>query len=104
MEWIELNVEDKNTIIDARTQLTVWIAINNQQHKEVIALVRRARTELGFDPWSRGCGDPSSSTATLLKNKLLQRSAEIVELNRSTLSAILQLLTPEQHILYNERQ
>jgi hypothetical protein len=104
MEWIELNVEDKNTIIDARTQLTVWIAINNQQQKEVITLVRRARTELDFDPWSRGCGHPSSSTATLLKNKLLQRSAEIVELNRSTLSAILQLLTPEQHILYNERQ
>ena len=104
MEWIELNVEDKNTITDARNQFTVWVAIHNQQQIEVIALVRRARTELGFDPWSRGCGHPSSSTATLLKNKLLQRSAEIVELNRSTLSAILQLLTPEQHILYKERQ
>jgi len=104
MEWIELNVEDKNTITDARNQLTVWIAIHNQQQKEVIALVRRSRTELGFDPWSRGCGHPSSSAATLLKNKLLQRSAEIVELNRSTVSAILQLLTPEQKILYSERQ
>ena len=104
MEWIELNVDDKNTISDTRNQFTVWVAIHNQQQKEVIALVRRARTELGFDPWSRGCDHPSSSAATLLKNRLLQRSAEIVELNRSTVSAILQRLTPEQKILYSERQ
>ena len=103
MEWVELNVDDKNTISDTRNQFTVWVAIHNQQQKEVIALVRRARTELGFDPWSRGCDHPSSSAATLLKNRLLQRSAEIVELNRSTVSAILQRLTPEQKILYSER-
>lgn len=103
MEWIEMNVDDVNTITSARNQFTVWLAIQNQQQKEVIALVQRARTELGFDPWSRGCAHPSSSAATLLKNRLLQRSAEIVELNRSTVSAILQLLTPKQKIIYDER-
>ena len=104
MEWIELNVDDKNTISDTRNQFTVWVAIHNQQQKEAIALVRKARIELGFDPWSRGCGHPTSSGATLLKNRLFQRSAEIVELNRSTVNAMLQLLTPEQKILFGERQ
>jgi hypothetical protein len=104
MEWIELHVTDTKTLTNCRNQITIWIALHNQHQKEAIELVRRARTELGFDPWSRGCGHPSSSAATLLKNKLLQRSAEIVELNRSTVNAMLQLLTPEQKILFNERQ
>jgi hypothetical protein len=104
MEWIELNVTDPKTLALCRNRFTIWIAIHNQQQNEVIALVRRARVELGFDPWSRGCGHPNSSAATLLKNKLLQRSAEVVELHTSTVKAALQQLTPEQRAQFKERQ
>ena len=103
-EWIELNVPDEKTRSNCQNQFKVWLALHNQQQKEAISLVRKARIELGFDPWSRGCGHLTSSGAALLKNRLFQRSAEIVELNRSTVNAMLQLLTPEQKILFGERQ
>ena len=103
MKWIELHVDDKNTRTNSRNLFAVWVAGHHQQQKEAIALVRKARTELGFDPWSRGCGHPNSSAATLLKNKLLQRSAEIVELNADASKAILQQLTPKQRVLFSER-
>lgn len=104
MEWIELHITDENSLSRSRNQFSIWSAVHSRQQKELISLVRTARTELGFDPWSRGCGHPNSSTATSLKNKLLQGSAEIVELNRSTYNAILQQLSPEQRIQFDEHQ
>ncbi|HIN09156.1 MAG TPA: hypothetical protein EYM64_01110 [Phycisphaerales bacterium] len=104
MEWIAANITDEKILTEAKQQFSLWNTIHTQQQKDVVSLVRKARTELGFDPWSRGCGHPSSSTATTIKNKLLQRSAEMVELKSSTFKLMVQQLTPEQRLLFEDGQ
>lgn len=104
MGWITSNITDEKILSTSNYQFSLWQTIHDRQQKEIISLVRKARTELGFDPWSRGCGHPGSSTATTIKNKLLQGSAEIVELNRSTFKVMLQKLSPVQRIQFEESQ
>jgi len=102
-DWINSSIQDQSIVNTTRRQFALWKTVHNKQNNEVIALVQRARSELGFDPWSRGCGHPTNSIASSLKNKLLRRSAEIQELQLSTVNAMLQQLSPEQLQQFEDR-
>lgn len=104
VHWIASNIGDDAVVSKVDYQFFLWKNIHEKRRKEIISIVREARSTLGFDPWSRGCGHPNSSVATVLKNRLLQRSAEIVELNRNTCKVMLQELTPAQKKLFYEHQ
>ncbi len=96
ISWIVNNIDDPTIKDKANLQLAVWKTTHTKQQQEVISLIRSARINFGFDPWSRGCGDQSFSRQSRIKNKLLQKTAEIQESTETTCKTVLQLLSPEQ--------
>ena len=96
VQWIQIHVDDESVISTAQNQLAIWQTVHSQQNNDLISLIRKARATFGFDPWSQGCGRRVEKNATKIKNELLQKSAEIQEVNNSTIAAILKQLTPEQ--------
>jgi len=95
-QWVFENITDINTLASVRQQVSLWSTIHNKQNQAVVDLVVKTRAQLGFDPWSRGCGMQAGSAIYKIKNKLLQKSAEIQEFNISTIDVILNLLTKKQ--------
>ena len=87
MENIEHKVQ-----IDAVTNLfNLYHAMHTQQMLAAIAIVNQTRINDGVDPLSSGCGTPDTS-----RNLILQKTAEMHELNASTVQSMIQLLTPKQ--------
>jgi hypothetical protein len=100
--WVFENITEENTLESVRQQISLWNAVHNKQNQVVVGLVVKARAQLGFDPWSRGCGIQFGSSGYKIKNELLQKSAEIQEFNNSTIDVILNLLTKKQRQLFEE--
>ena len=101
-DWITTHIQDEDTLASARQQFKLWNSLHEKLNQTIVELVVRARSELGFDPWSRGCGQPVGSLAYKLKNELLQKSAEIQEFNNTTTRLILDLLTQKQRQQFEE--
>ena len=104
VSWIINNVQDTSVMDRANLQLAVWKTRNTQSKMAAISLIRNARINHGFDPWSRGCGAQGYASQSQIKNKLLQTSAEMQESVISTCKVLLSLLTPEQLQLFDEEK
>jgi hypothetical protein len=74
-----------------RGQMALYTSLFEKQKHTIIRLIKNARVNEGVDPLSSGCGSISKT-----KNAILQRTAEIHELNSSTVDSMLRVLTPEQ--------
>ncbi len=71
--------------------MALYTSLFEKQKHTIIQLIKNARITEGVDPLSSGCGSISKT-----KNVILQRTAEIRELNSSTVDSMLGVLTPEQ--------
>ncbi len=85
--WIYENINTTDIISKVDSQFAVWSAVNKKQKQSVIELVTNTREQLGFDPWSRGCGLPTAPAAYNKKNKLLQKTAEMQEFDNTTIES-----------------
>ncbi len=74
-----------------RGQMSVYMAMYKKQKLAIIELIKNARVKEGVDPLASGCGIVGET-----KNLILQRSAEIHELNKTTAKLMLNALTEEQ--------
>jgi len=74
-----------------RGQMALYSSLYEKQKHTIIWLIKNARINEGVDPLSSGCGSVSKT-----KKAILQRTAEIRELNSSTVKSMLRVLTPEQ--------
>ena len=93
--WIYKNSNDAKVHESVLKQLSIWKTIKKKQNDTIIQLVINARKQLGFDPWSRGCGQQADTAAYKVKNELMQKSAEINEFDNSTNNVLLRLLPEE---------
>lgn len=93
--WIYKNSNDAKVHESVLKQLSIWKTIKKKQNETIIQLVINARKQLGFDPWSRGCGQQADTAAYKIKNELMQKSAEINEFDNSTNNVLLRLLPEE---------
>ena len=94
--WINNNVDSPQVVESAKKQIALWNTVSNKRKQIIMQIVKNARERLGFDPWSRGCGQPMNSSGQKIKNDLLQKSAEMQEFNNTTYDVLLELLSPEQ--------
>ena len=85
-------IQDEKIIDIIRGQMTIYSTLHKKQKQALIELVKIARFNEGVDPFSSGCGSVGKT-----KNKILQRTAEMHELNAATIQSMIQVLTPEQH-------
>lgn len=83
--------QDTKTSDLVRGQMALYTSLFEKQKHTIIQLIKNARITEGVDPLSSGCGSISKT-----KNVILQRTAEIRELNSSTVDSMLGVLTPEQ--------
>ena len=83
--------QDTKTSDIVRGQMALYTSLFEKQKHTIIRLIKNARVNEGVDPLSSGCGSISKT-----KNAILQRTAEIHELNSSTVDSMLRVLTPEQ--------
>ncbi len=74
-----------------RGQMSLYTAMYKKQKLAIIELIKNARIKEGVDPLASGCGVVGET-----KNLILQRSAEIHELNKTTAKLMLSALTEEQ--------
>jgi hypothetical protein len=93
--WIYKNSNDAKVHQSVSKQLVVWKTIKKKQNDTIIQLVINARKQLGFDPWSRGCGQQTDTAAYKIKNEIMQKSAEINEFDKATNNVLLRLLPEE---------
>ena len=100
--WAIVNLDDQMKIDTIQQQYLVWKTLHRNKNNAVLAEVRNARRSHHFDPWSNGCGFVSSQE-NQIKNKLLIASAEINELNKSSLKAMLGLCSEEEYAAFIER-
>ncbi len=84
-------IKDEKTIDIIRGQMTIYSTLHNKQKHALIELIKSARINEGIDPLSSGCGSVGNT-----KNIILQRTAEMHELNAATMQSMSQVLTPEQ--------
>jgi len=80
---------EQKKVIDTIFQLHVTVYEKNI--RDLVALVKQTRITEGIDLLSDGCG-----ISTKAKNAILQKTAEIHELNMTTIKSIQKLLTDEQ--------
>jgi len=83
--------QDPKTRDIVRGQMALYTSLFEKQKHSLIRLIKNARINEGVDPLSSGCGSISKT-----KNSILQRTAELRELNSSTVDSMLGILTPEQ--------
>ncbi|HIB01443.1 MAG TPA: hypothetical protein EYN11_04995 [Phycisphaerales bacterium] len=93
--WIYKNSNDTKIHESVSKQLAIWNTIKKKQNETIIQLVINSRKQLGFDPWSRGCGQQTDTAAYKIKNELMQKSAEINEFDKATNNVLLRLLPEE---------
>jgi len=85
------NIKDR-TQIDAITNVfNLYHAMHTQQMRSIVSLVNQTRINEGVDPLSAGCGSSDTS-----RNHILQKTAEMHELNITTIQSLVHLLTQEQ--------
>ena len=84
-------VEDPDKIQLVQNQFAFYNSVYSNQKRALVGLIKNVRIHEGVDPLSIGCGLQSKS-----KNEILQKCAEIHELNRSTIELMLGVLTAEQ--------
>lgn len=101
-KWVDSFVQDESILASVRKQFSLWNTLHKKLNQTVINLVVHARATFGFDPWSRGCGQPIESSAYKIKNELLQKSAEIQEFNETTANLIMNLLPEELRQKFEE--
>ena len=101
-KWIDDFVQDEFILVSVRKQFSLWNTLHKKLNQTVVNLVVHARATFGFDPWSRGCGQPIESSAYKIKNELLQKSAEIQEFNETTVNLIMNLLSKELRQRFEE--
>jgi len=104
VSWINKNITNTSIKDKANLQFAVWKTTRAQQKQEVVSLIRDARIKFGFDPWSRGCGEQNYSRQSRIKNKLLQKTAELQESVETTSKTLLQLLSAEQRQQFEDEQ
>ena len=100
--WSIENLSNKETADAIHQHYLVWETLHRAKNNTVVSEVRKARRTQLFDPWSNGCGFVSSQE-NQIKNKLLIASAEIHELNKSSLKAMLGLCSEEELAAFTER-
>lgn len=86
-----VDIKDTAQIETVGNVYGLYKAIHEKQMRTVVALVKKTRINDGVDPLSSGCGT-FDKTRTLI----LQKTAEMHELNASTIESMIQILTPEQ--------
>jgi hypothetical protein len=91
--YIEItdSIKDPTVTDIVRNQMVLYKTLYEKQKHSLIKLIKDARINEGVDPLSTGCG-----SVGLTRNLILQRSAEIHELNRSTVESMLRSLSNEQ--------
>ena len=102
--WIYKNSNDEKIRDSVSKQIAMWDVLNRKQNSAIIQLVINARKQHGFDPWSRGCGQQTNSVVYKIKNELLQKTAEIQELNNSIYNTLLYSLPKELRQLYESEE
>ncbi|MFT5205063.1 MAG: hypothetical protein ACI9GC_000349, partial [Phycisphaerales bacterium] len=80
---------EQKKVMDTIFQLHV--TVYEKSIRDLVALVKQTRITEGIDLLSDGCG-----ISTKAKNEILQKTAEIHELNMITIKSIQKLLTDEQ--------
>ena len=100
--WAIVQLDDQTKIDTIQQQYLVWETLHRNQNNAVVAEVRKARHLHHFDPWSNGCSYVSSQE-NQIKNKLLIASAEIDELNKNSLKAMLGLCSQEERSAFTQR-
>lgn len=100
--WAIAQLDDQTKIDAIQQQYLVWETLHRNQNNAVVAEVRKARRLHHFDPWSNGCSYVSSQE-NQIKNKLLIASAEIDELNKNSLKAMLGLCSEEERSAFTQR-
>ena len=105
--WASVHLNDKIKIDTIQQQYLIWETLHRNKNNAVLTEVRKARRTHYFDPWSNGCGYVSSKE-NQIKNKLLIASAEIDELNKNSLKAMLSLCSEDERSVFltqnNEKQ
>jgi hypothetical protein len=96
------HVEDPDVQRAAATALSRWQTALAHHHEQEIADIRTARVKYGFDPWSPGCGTPTSSAAITLRNNLLARSAKASLLAHEVMSQLESLLSKKDRTALRE--
>ncbi len=97
--WAIVNLSDQTKVDAIQQQYLLWETLHRNKNNAVVSDVRKARRTMHFDPWSNGCGFVSSQE-NQVKNKLLIASAEIDELNRNSLNAMLKMCNEEERDAY----
>jgi len=69
----------------------LYRAMHEKQKRAVVTIVKNTRINDGVDPLSSGCG-----TFDKTRILILQKTAEMYELNTATIESMIQVLTPEQ--------
>ena len=95
-------MDDQTKIDNIQQAYLVWETLHRNKNNAVVTEVRKARRSHHFDPWSNGCGY-ASSQENQIKNKLLIASAEIDELNKNSLKAMLGLCSEEERSAFTQR-
>ncbi len=85
------SVKDQKILDMVDSQMDLYEALHKKQKQALVELIKNARINEGVDPLSSGCGLSGKT-----KNKILQRTAEMHELNTATVESMLLGLTPEQ--------
>ncbi|MEE2819655.1 MAG: hypothetical protein VX615_03485 [Planctomycetota bacterium] len=105
--WSIDNLSEEAILDAIHQQYLVWETLHRNKNNAVVSEVRKARRTHHFDPWSNGCGYISSQE-NQIKNKLLIASAEIDELNKNSIQAMLGLCSEEERseflTQHNEKQ
>ncbi len=101
-QWIMEHVEDPDVQRAAKTALSRWQSALAAHHEREIEDIRTARLKYGFDPWSPGCGTPTSSAAITLRNKLLATSAKTTLLAREAMSRLESVLSKKDRTALRE--
>ncbi len=85
------SIKDQKVLDTVSAQMDFYTALHKKQKHTLIELIENTRINDGVDPLSSGCGLNGKT-----KNKILQRTAEMHELNTATVESMLLVLTPKQ--------
>ena len=101
IHWVEKVTHVKFRIVDkikdtaqadaVGNLFTLYRAVHKKRVRDVVELIKNTRINDGIDPLSLGCGSGGKT-----RNLILQRNAELQELETATIESMLQVLTPEQ--------
>ena len=84
-------IKNSSQTDSVRNIFRLYAVMHNKQKRDIIELIKNARINDGVDPLSSGCGSSGKT-----RNRILQRTAQMRELNETTLQSMLQVLTLEQ--------